>query len=206
MVEPFYVPSSSVWESPSFFASLPTLGIVCLSYFSYVSGCAELFRFGFNLCFPNDQGWWLFMCLLITICISSLCLFKYFCPFFKKIFSSFILFYFRPCHAACGILVPWAGITPRPPAVKARSLNHWTAREFPCPFLKPSCFYYWKSFKSSLYNLNISPLSDIYFANIFSQCFSILLPILFLFFSFLTFFWIFPPFFLLVPPLVSFFF
>ena len=29
----------------------------------------------------------------------------------------------------CGILVPWPGIKPLPPAVKAWSLNHCTARE-----------------------------------------------------------------------------
>ena len=33
--------------------------------------------------------------------------------------------------AACRILVPQPGIEPVPPAVEARSLNHWTAREVP---------------------------------------------------------------------------
>ena len=32
---------------------------------------------------------------------------------------------------ACGILVPQPGIEPGPSAVKARSPNHWTAKEFP---------------------------------------------------------------------------
>ena len=32
---------------------------------------------------------------------------------------------------ACGILVPRPGIKAVPPAVKAQSLNHWTAREVP---------------------------------------------------------------------------
>ena len=31
---------------------------------------------------------------------------------------------------ACGTLVPWQGIEPRPTAVKTQSPNHWTAREF----------------------------------------------------------------------------
>ena len=31
---------------------------------------------------------------------------------------------------ACGILVPQPGIEPAPLALKARSPNHWTAREF----------------------------------------------------------------------------
>ena len=35
-----------------------------------------------------------------------------------------------PCRA-CGILVPWPGIEPKPLAVKAQSLNHRTTREFP---------------------------------------------------------------------------
>ena len=42
-------------------------------------------------------------------------------------YSVFSFFGFR----ACGILVPWPGIEPMPPAVDAQSLNHWTAREVP---------------------------------------------------------------------------
>ena len=33
--------------------------------------------------------------------------------------------------AAFGILVPWPGIRPVPPAVEARILNQWTTREVP---------------------------------------------------------------------------
>ena len=40
----------------------------------------------------------------------------------------FVLF-FWPCCVACGILVPWPGIEPVPPALEAEGLNHWTARE-----------------------------------------------------------------------------
>ena len=39
--------------------------------------------------------------------------------------------FFWLCRKACGILVPRPGIEPGPSAVKARSPNHWTAREFP---------------------------------------------------------------------------
>ena len=42
------------------------------------------------------------------------------------------IFYFWPCHVACGILVPQPGIEPVPPAMEARSPNHQTAREVPC--------------------------------------------------------------------------
>ena len=41
---------------------------------------------------------------------------------------------------ACGILVPRTGIEPAPPAVEARSLNHWTAREVPGVPLFRLCF------------------------------------------------------------------
>ena len=40
-------------------------------------------------------------------------------------------FFFLPHHMACGILVPQPGVEPGPSAVRAWSLNHWTAREFP---------------------------------------------------------------------------
>ena len=42
-----------------------------------------------------------------------------------------ILIFFSPRHVICGILVPWPGIKYGSLAVKAWSLNHWTAREFP---------------------------------------------------------------------------
>ena len=40
-------------------------------------------------------------------------------------------YYFRLCHVAYGILVPWPGFKPGPPAVEVWSLNHWTTREVP---------------------------------------------------------------------------
>ena len=42
---------------------------------------------------------------------------------------SFIFFFFLLGRAACGILVPRPGIEPMAPAVEARSLNRWTARD-----------------------------------------------------------------------------
>ena len=45
-------------------------------------------------------------------------------------------YFFWPCHAACGILVPRPGIEPAPPSLEAQSLNHWTAREVPV-------WYFW---------------------------------------------------------------
>ena len=40
-------------------------------------------------------------------------------------------FLFWLCRTACRFLVPWPGIEPMPPAVEARSLNHWTTRAVP---------------------------------------------------------------------------
>ena len=39
--------------------------------------------------------------------------------------------FFWPYHVAHGILVPWPGIQPTPPALRAQNLNHWTSREVP---------------------------------------------------------------------------
>ena len=44
---------------------------------------------------------------------------------------NFFVLFFWPSHMACGILVPRPGIEPGLSAVKARSPNHWTTREFP---------------------------------------------------------------------------
>ena len=41
-------------------------------------------------------------------------------------------FFFRPCPTACGILVR-PGIKPVPPALGARSLNHWATTGSPLP-------------------------------------------------------------------------
>ena len=48
---------------------------------------------------------------------------------FLEFWNILCLFFFWPCHAACGILLPQPGVEPVPPAVEAQSLNHWTARE-----------------------------------------------------------------------------
>ena len=42
---------------------------------------------------------------------------------------SFFFFFFWLCCVACRILAPRPGLEPTPPALEARSLNHWTARE-----------------------------------------------------------------------------
>ena len=47
--------------------------------------------------------------------------------FFFNFFFFFLTFWL--CSGACGILVPWPGIKPVPPAVEVQSLNHWTTRE-----------------------------------------------------------------------------
>ena len=49
------------------------------------------------------------------------------------------LFIFRPHCTACGILVPWPGIQPAPPALEARGLHHWTTREVLILYVYKSC-------------------------------------------------------------------
>ena len=39
---------------------------------------------------------------------------------------------FWPCYMACGILVPWAGMEPEPPALEMLSLSYWTAGWWMC--------------------------------------------------------------------------
>ena len=46
-----------------------------------------------------------------------------------KHWLTFVSFFFCQCYSACGVLVAWPGIEPRPPAVEARSLNHWASRK-----------------------------------------------------------------------------
>ena len=44
------------------------------------------------------------------------------------LYTAFTLcFCFGLCHVSCGILAPRPGIKPAPPALEARSPNHWTA-------------------------------------------------------------------------------
>ena len=43
----------------------------------------------------------------------------------------FIIYFVCSNHATFGTFVPWSGIKPVPPALKAWSLNHWTCREVP---------------------------------------------------------------------------
>ena len=66
----------------------------------------------------------------------------------SKVFLSFF-FLFWLHSVVCRLLAPWPGIEPEPVAVKALSLNHWTAMEFPA-----KCFLNLLSFfpSSSLMN------------------------------------------------------
>ena len=53
-----------------------------------------------------------------------------------------IVFVYWPCHVPCGILVPQPEIESMPFALKARSLNHWTAREVHGVFFVLFCFVF----------------------------------------------------------------
>ena len=54
-------------------------------------------------------------------------------------------FFFWSQLAACGILVPQLGMEPKPPALGAWSLNHWTTMEvLRLVIMSPICFEFWK--------------------------------------------------------------
>ena len=59
-----------------------------------------------------------------------------------KLRSLFVCLFFG--LTACRILVPRPGIEPVPPAVEARSPNHWTAREVPL------LFRFWSNIKKKI--------------------------------------------------------
>ena len=51
-----------------------------------------------------------------------------------KISQYILFFFFWPHYVVCGILAPWPGIKPRPPAEEVQIPNHWTTKEFPVYF------------------------------------------------------------------------
>ena len=51
--------------------------------------------------------------------------------YFVRLIILDLVGFFWPHHVACGMLVPQPGIEPTPLAMKAQSLNLWTAGEFP---------------------------------------------------------------------------
>ena len=71
--------------------------------------------------------------LLISSCcpVRANCRTRHFLALHKKAhFFCFVLF-LDVLHIACGILVPWPGIEPAPPALGTHSLNPCTARDVP---------------------------------------------------------------------------
>ena len=83
-----------------------------------------------HLCFNSHCTWMQsFAVILVPLCDFS---FSWWCVCVCIFWLIFIFFFFFwPCRVACGILVPWPGIKPVPPAVEVWSPNHWTAREVP---------------------------------------------------------------------------
>ena len=85
--------------------------------FFELSGIIFLKRFLFEVGWvPRSQQGQLSFFLLDSIYLVLLLLFHLFC-------ISCL------CGEACGIVVPWPGVEPVPPAVELQSLNHWTTRE-----------------------------------------------------------------------------
>ena len=79
---------------------------------------------------------------------------------------------------ACGVLVTRPGIELTPPALEARSLNHWTAREVPIYFILKltvtihGCFFReWIHRAPHANILEVDPLTRFIFLKIFIYLF-----------------------------------
>ena len=81
------------------------------------------------LLFPTPSPAPLHPCLVPLLMLSSLQL--PICPIFQGTMKSAVKVFFCPHHVAGVILVPQPGIETTSPALEARSLNHWIARQVP---------------------------------------------------------------------------
>ena len=79
-------------------------------------------------------------CVLSIHSVLQFAVFTYYIANFFMLFN-ILLWYFIVTYLFIGhseqlvrIFIPWPGIKPRPSAVKARSPDHWTTREFPVIF------------------------------------------------------------------------
>ena len=128
------------------------MSCMCLMGVLLVAFLASWFHICYQILFTSQNDFKLFLyCFYFVFSILRNCLWNF------GIISSFndwqnflditILtwcFSFSGLTAwqACGILVPWPEMEPMPPAVEARSLNHWTSRGDP-----GQVFFYCYSFQ-----------------------------------------------------------
>ena len=110
--------------------------IECLYFFFFLNICLYLFFFKV---FSHSDNYRILnrvpcaiQLVLVGYIFFSNYLFIFWCgSFLKSLLNAFqYCFWFScMCWEVCGILVPQPGIKPVPPAVEARSPNHWTTRE-----------------------------------------------------------------------------
>ena len=137
---------------------LSVIRVVFLIYkekVSFLSGCFQGFLFVYSFQkFNYDIPWHGFSFLI--------CRFMYFAKFgnFSTIIFASTFFFFWPCHAACGILVPQPGIEPTPPALEAQSLNNWTPGKSLQVLLKFGFFLlsFWDTDDTNVSSFGIVPL------------------------------------------------
>ena len=93
----------------------------------------KIYRIVFTGVFIVEKNWQYPKCVLMENWLNNLYsihTMKYIATIKNNEHTKLDGFFFGPYHRVSGILVPQLGTEPGPLAVKARSLNHWIAREF----------------------------------------------------------------------------
>ena len=91
----------------------------------------------FNIHHPFISSSLLFFCCWVIFHFINTLQFVYPLSFLKNSFylSNEFIWLYQVLVEAYGILVPWPGIEPRPPALGAWSLSHWITRRVPIHYL-----------------------------------------------------------------------
>ena len=112
-----FLQSYKQYESSNCFKCTPIL-LYCPSF-----RCLKAFLDSFSSRCEVDSH-------VVLICTLAIYIYSFVKHMFKSPAHFYELIFFFWIHPMeYGILVPQPGIEPRPPALEARSHNHWTARE-----------------------------------------------------------------------------
>ena len=134
----FYTPISSAKRTRTLKIPIPPSRLIP----TFFSGCILYFTLGLY-CPPLPDRAEQYLLHSVDTVLPTVRFFKkYLFNWLYRVLGagSFLFFFFFSCSiwtlsGDMWNLVSWPGIEPRPPALGAWSLNHWTTREVPiCPF------------------------------------------------------------------------